>query len=319
MASRFGFDLRSLEVFSEVAKCGNMSHAAEQLGMTQSSVSQTLSNLEESLETQLFDRSVRPMELTPGGRFLQDSSLRLIQEAQKTRQGFKKANYYRLRRLNISLVDSLATAVGRSLVSSLKNRAQDWSISTGLSHMHGDALLTRKTDIIISDDALDDYPDMEHYRILREPFVLALPNDFSQPVYDLAELDKQMDFIRYPDHTLIARTIERYLHRIKVEPAARLQLDNSNAIVEAVSTGLGWTITTPLCIFQSGIRLHHVQLRRLPSDSFFRTLTLSARKEELGDLPEKIANDSIEILRRHFLSDLTEEQPWLEELLTLGE
>ncbi len=318
MASRFGFDLRSLEVFSEVAKTGNMSQAAEQLGMTQSSVSQTLANLEDSLETQLFDRSIRPMELTVGGRFLQDCSSRLIQEAQKTRQAFKKSHYNRVRRLNIALVDSLATAVGRSLVNSLKSRAQDWSISTGLSHMHGDALLTRKTDIIISDDALDDYPNMEHYQILREPFVLALPIDYSQPVADLKSLSAEMDFIRYPSHTLIARRIERYLSRVNVEPAERLQLDNSNAIVEAVSSGLGWTITTPLCIFHSGIRLHHVQLRRLPMEPFFRTLTLTARREDLGDLPEKIANDSIEILKRHFLSELTEEQPWLEEMLTLG-
>src|SRR3546814_10973483 len=58
------FDLRSLRVFVMVAEAGGMTSAARQLGLTQSSVSQIVGNLEEALGSALFDRSVRPLALT---------------------------------------------------------------------------------------------------------------------------------------------------------------------------------------------------------------------------------------------------------------
>ena len=203
MLSPFGFDLRALEVFAHVAKTGSMSQAAKQLGMTQSSISQTLSNLEEALETQLLDRSVRPMTLTTAGRFLLDRSSLLLREARKTSQAIKQADYTRLRHINIAVVDSIATAIGSSLVKAVKKRTRDWSIHTGLSHLHGHALLSRTVDIIISDDALEDYTDLSRFQILREPFILALPNDFSGQVKDLTQLLTEQDFIRYSANSLI--------------------------------------------------------------------------------------------------------------------
>ncbi len=319
MSSRFEFDLRSLNIFSHVAKTGNMSQAAELLGMTQSSISQTLSNLEQSLQTTLLNRSVRPMELTTAGRFLLDRSVLLLQEAQKTSQAIKQADYTQLRHIKIALVDSIATATGRALVDALKLRTEDWSISTGISHLHGHALLSRNADIIISDDALEDYADLCRFRILREPFILALPNDYNSPVEDLNQLLTKLDFIRYSANSLIGRRIERHLRAAYVEPPKRLELDNSYAIVSAVSSGLGWTITTPLCLFQSGIRLHQVQIRQLPMEPFYRSISLIARKDELGDLPQQIAQDSIAILRHNFLREVADKQPWLKQHLALGD
>ena len=277
------------------------------------------SNLEEALETQLLDRSVRPMTLTTGGRFLYDRSSLLLREARKTSQAIKQADYTRLSHINISVVDSIATAVGSSLVKAVKKRTQDWSIHTGLSHLHGHALLSRTADIIISDDALEDYTDLSRFQILREPFILALPNDFSGQVKDLTQLLTELDFIRYSANSLIGRSIERHLQATHVEPTQRLQLDNSYAIVSAVSFGLGWTITTPLCLFQSGIRLQQVQIRQLPTKPLYRSITLSARKDELGDLPQQMAEDIIAILKRDFLSEVADEQPWLLDQLALGD
>ncbi|WLQ13711.1 LysR family transcriptional regulator [Hahella aquimaris] len=319
MATRFGFDLRALSIFAHVAKTGNMSHSAEQLGMTQSSISQALSKLEESLQTRLFDRTVRPMELTSAGRFLYDRSTSLLQEAEQTSQAILQSDFAQLRLIKIALTDSIVTSVGRSLLDAVKKRAHDWSISTGLSHLHGHSLLSRNTDIIISDDALEDYADLSRYRILREPFILALPNDYNGPADDLNKLAMELDFVRYGAHSLIARGIERHLRAVRVEAPDRLQLDNSYAIVSAVSAGMGWTITTPLCLFQSGIKQHHVQIRRLPGEQLFRSITLTARKGELGDLPREIAQDCIAILRQDFLSLMATEHPWMMEFLTLGD
>lgn len=319
MVVNYGFDLRSLEVFVRVAETGNMTTAAEQLGMTQSSVSQTLSNLENNLNTELLDRSVRPMAMTTAGRFLYDRSSSLLKEALKTNQAMQQADFTQLQHVKIALVDSIAVAVGKNLIDAVKKRTGDWSVSTGHSHLHGHALLSRNVDIIISDDALEDYPGLSRHLIIQEPFILALPNSYRRKVTDLKQLQNNLDFIRYTEHSLIGQTLERYLRRIKLEPPQRLQLDNSFAIVSSVSSGLGWTLTTPLCLFQTGIKLHQVQCLPLPGKPLYRAINLIARQDELGDLPKQIAEDSIEILRQNFLPGIGRELPWLLEQISLGE
>lgn len=319
MASLFEFDLRALNIFAQVAKTGNMSQAADLLGITQSSISQTISSLEESLDTKLLDRSLRPIELTTAGRFLYDRSELLLLEARKTSLAIKQADYSQLRHINISVVDSMVTSVGQSLVDTVSKKAKDWSISTGRSHLHGYALLSRNADIIISDDALEDSDNLYRFRILHEPFILLLPKNHSNQAKDLTKLSSELDFIRYSSNSLIGRSVERHLRSMHVEPPERLQLDNSYAVISAVSANLGWTVTTPLCLFQSGVNLHQVQILPLPVEPLYRSITLTARKGELGDLPKQMANEIIATLKQDFLAEMSDKKPWLKDLLTLGD
>src|SRR3546814_13645209 len=75
------FDLRSLRVFVMVAEAGGMTSAARQLGLTQSSVSQIVGNLEEAIGSALFDRSVRPLALTAAGTTLYERGRAMLAEA----------------------------------------------------------------------------------------------------------------------------------------------------------------------------------------------------------------------------------------------
>ncbi|HYF21631.1 MAG TPA: LysR family transcriptional regulator [Ramlibacter sp.] len=64
------FSLRSLRIFEAAASSRSFSRAAEQLGMTQSGVSQQIRHLESELGVALFDTRQRPVELTDAGREL---------------------------------------------------------------------------------------------------------------------------------------------------------------------------------------------------------------------------------------------------------
>lgn len=60
-------NLKQLEYVAAIAEEGNISHAAERLKVTQSTMSQGLLNLEQELGMPLFERSNRGMRLTKAG------------------------------------------------------------------------------------------------------------------------------------------------------------------------------------------------------------------------------------------------------------
>ncbi|MFY0989853.1 LysR family transcriptional regulator [Halomonas sp. C05BenzN] len=319
MRSGFGFDLRSMEIFVETLEQGSQSAAARRLGLKQSSVSQCLANLEHALGVALFKRHSRPLEPTSAGRLFHDRARRMLEEARATRRELISGGLGRLHQVRMALVDSLATAVGKPLVEVIKRHTGDYTLTTGLSHMHGHALLTRHVDIIISDDRLENYDGLERHPVLGEPFVMVVPEGFVGPLDNLRWLARQLDFVRYTPQSLIGQSIERHLRLNRLELPARLHLDNTFALLRLVGAGVGWTITTPLCLYQAGLSSLGVRVARLPTEPLSRQLTLVARRDELGGLPARLAGDSRQLLRRHFLAEITDALPWLAEQIHLGD
>lgn len=317
MRNGFGFDLRSMEIFVETLEQGSQSAAARRLGLKQSSVSQSLANLEHALGVALFRRHSRPLEPTSAGRLFHDRARRMLEEARATRRELLSGGLDRLHQVRMAMVDSLATAVGHPLIEVIKRHTSDYTLTTGLSHMHGHALLTRHVDIIISDDRLENYDGLERHAVLSEPFVLVVPADWNGPLDNLRWLTRQLDFVRYTPQSLIGQTIERHLRLNRMELPARLHLDNSFAVLRLVGAGAGWTITTPLCLYQAGLDTLQVRVAALPIAPLARELTLVARRDELGELPARLARDSRRLLERRFLAEITRQLPWLVETIRL--
>ncbi|NNP74658.1 LuxR family transcriptional regulator [Acinetobacter sp. Ac_3412] len=79
------FDPRLLRAFVNIFEAGSFTLAAERLHMTQSTVSQQLARLEESVGKSLIDRNSRPLQLTSSGEYLISYARRILalqQEAQ---------------------------------------------------------------------------------------------------------------------------------------------------------------------------------------------------------------------------------------------
>lgn len=74
-------NLKQLEVFIKVAETGSFSKGAEATFITQSTVSQHISALEEEFGLKLLDRTGRGALLTEGGKLLLDRARRLVDYA----------------------------------------------------------------------------------------------------------------------------------------------------------------------------------------------------------------------------------------------
>lgn len=83
MASRMPgiMELRQLRYFVTLASSLNYSRAADQLCITQGTLSQQISQLESELDTRLFDRTSRRVSLTDAGRMLLPLAQRTLDES----------------------------------------------------------------------------------------------------------------------------------------------------------------------------------------------------------------------------------------------
>ena len=86
-----------LRSFLLIAETGNLTHAANRLGRTQSAVSVQLRNLEDSLGVALFDRSVKGMQLTNAGERLLPKAEAAVAQLQDMQVLFEKPLTGRLR------------------------------------------------------------------------------------------------------------------------------------------------------------------------------------------------------------------------------
>ncbi len=77
-------DLDRLRVFHAVATAGSLTHAGEQLDLSQSAASRQISALEEELKVQLFSRHARGLILTEQGERLYETTKQIFEQLQRT-------------------------------------------------------------------------------------------------------------------------------------------------------------------------------------------------------------------------------------------
>ncbi len=78
--------LDEMQAFIAIVTTGSISAAAEQLGLTVSAASRTLSRLEEKLATTLVRRTTRRLELTEEGKAFLDCARSIIEKVEETEE-----------------------------------------------------------------------------------------------------------------------------------------------------------------------------------------------------------------------------------------
>ncbi|MEM7567116.1 MAG: LysR family transcriptional regulator [Pseudomonadota bacterium] len=311
------FDLRTLRVFLAVVEAGGMTAAGRRLGMTQSSVSQAVQTLEDAIGVALFDRRIRPIALTGAGATLYDRGRELLTSAQDAYAAARMSGQRRLSSLTIGMAESFANTVGPALVREMSDVAERWRVWSGISPDHQAALLSHAVDMIVTTgDELDAVEGLEHHPIVTEPFVLVFARD-QAPDEDPPDLTKltKTPFVRYSLRSSIGRQIERQLTRLRLDMPITAEFDTATGQLTAVADGMGWSMTTPICLAQEMQRLDRLHVAPLMRGRFSRTIKLVARAGELGELPERVAATSQTILRERAMAPLCTRVSWLEKLL----
>jgi len=313
-----GFDLKALRVFLAVVEAGGMTPAAQRLGMTQSGVSQTIAGLEQAVGATLFDRSLRPIALTGAGTLLFERGRALVSEAGGALSALRGLDARPRDCITLAMAESMAGTTGPALVRRQAGLSERWRIWSGISPDHHAALLSRAVDYVVSaGEELDGLDGLTRHEICTEPFVLVAPK--GEPLPDGVFPDAvRLPFIRYTLRSSIGRQIERQVRRLGLDLPNHAEFDTATGQLAAVADGMGWSLTTPLCLAQEAHRLKALQVVPMPRGSFTRTMALFGRADDPGELGGRIAADLRAILRETVRPSLAAALPWSGELFAIS-
>ncbi len=320
-SSRKDLSFKWLELFQICASKGSLQAAADESGLSISTVSHHLKNLEENLGVELFDHTRRPMLLTPTGRnFLRkiDAALHDIRaaKAEAASGNAENASY-----LRVGLIADFDSDIAPQLAVYLAKQMPqcDFSYLTDSSHMIINMLRKKELDLGVVAYSSENLFDLHEQPFLRDPFLLIKPKGNLFNESQLAKGTTPLPFLRFSNSLFISRQIESHLRRLGISLPNHFECANSDMLMAMVAAGAGWSITTAL-LYSHGKQFHdQIEVHRFPGKSFARTLSIVSTPDCSRAVLGKARNKFVELLEETSLPALHRQLPWLQDSFTLIE
>lgn len=308
--------LWGIEVFVATAEEQSISAAARRLNASPSAISQQLSNLENSVGVGLLNRRERPVTLTPAGEVFRRRAQAILNEAALAKSELTQMDYRSLTQLRLGMIEDFDAGVTPSLLGELARDmgSTQFLLETGASHRLYDQLDARALDVIVAADLGATADWMEIYPLMVEPFVAVVPKGSIQSDNIQAALI-DMPLILYTTRHQMGRLISEHLARQKLTIAKQFELDSYHAIMAMVAGGAGWSILTPLGVTHAKRFRDAVDVLPLPFAPLSRRISLSARRDVLGDMPGDIATRLRGLLQDRIVAPGVKRLPWLKDQL----
>jgi DNA-binding transcriptional LysR family regulator len=309
--------IRAIRTLVAIVEAGSITGAARRLGATQPAVSMSLRDLERDFGVPLIDRTARPLRPTHAGLSLFQLASRMLDDIDALYSAVNDAALTALPVLRIGMV----VPFGSEMMRGLQQLAVDIQVTMGLTPEMLQALLDRQLDVVIVSDAADGVDGLVRRRLLAEPMVavFATKREASLTRAELARVARELPLVRYASRSSIGKAIERYLHRIDIDAPHYFEFDTSQSVLTTVVAGLGWAITTPLCVAQCEAPCRRLPMLALPDAPPMRQLFVLHRRNELAQTAARIFGLAERQIRNDLRRIGVDRLPWLAQSFGFGD
>jgi DNA-binding transcriptional LysR family regulator len=242
-------ELRTLKDFSTVLKLGSISKAAEHLNSSQPTISIRIQQLEKELDVVLFDRSKRPIKVTPAGLALAEKIEPLLETIDDlTAGGSRIGEEVPIR------IASTPDIIPHTLQQAVK------TFLTHYPHIHIRirSATTKVVSQLVSQGEVDigfvpgpeRKPDLEFQGLFGYERVLITPKDhplLHKPLTSIAQLAEWPLILMGPG-TQTRTMLESEFIRRSLSYEIVIELDSMDMIKEYVALGLGISVGPRLAI-----------------------------------------------------------------------
>lgn len=245
-------ELRQLKYFVKSAEYLNFSVAAKHLYITQSTLSQQIKQLEFELGFELFLRNSRHISLTEAGEEFLPFARKTIQDAEDGVQRLYDLQNVKAGKLRVGVTYSLSTVLTEGVLEFIKVYPE---IKLEVCYKTVNELFVllreNKLDFILSYKPLFDAPDVDSMPLFENALAVVVSKEHplasrkSMGLREIADLQLVL-----PSHDLQARMmLERLVQGKGIEYSSRLELNETNILLQMVSTGSYATILSTSAVF----------------------------------------------------------------------
>ena len=238
-------NLQQLYYFQKIAECGQYTQAAEELHVTQATLSYAISNLEHELNVRLFDRKGKYIVLTQCGQAYLSCVRDAIQALDRGEHMVKDLSCPAKVMIKLSYLESLKQLVP-NLIQDISAGAPDLTLRFDLAHYTApiieQQLIRRETDLGISSAPLCN--EISSHLIGYQESVVIVPKQHPWAQMDaipLTALDGQ-PYITYSRDCTIRQYYDSILESAHVKPEIFAEARFDSNILDMVSYNMGVAI-----------------------------------------------------------------------------
>ncbi len=244
-------DLHKIHLFVTVARLGSFTRAAEQLHMTQPTVSQQIAVLEQMLGTPLIERSTRSLRLTEAGQALYDYAEKLLALADETVNAVHVAAGIAVQTLKLGVGPTLATYLLPDVLSRYRKRYPTHRLRLTVRNTTDllDMLTRGDIDLGLVGSPVD-HPEVSVEAFMPDRLVVIVARGdewSSRASVHLNELHDRVFLTREPGSALHTR-VSRLMGAENLRGESVIILGETEAIKRSVELGLGVALVQGIAI-----------------------------------------------------------------------
>lgn len=274
--------LRNVELFCDIVACRSFSKAAEMRKISQPAATQIIQQLEEHLGVSLFDRTVRPPELTPAGQLYFEKCRDLLDTYRSIEDAVRRLGDKVVGRVRVASIYSVGLLQMAEYVRQFEESFPD--VDVRLDYVHPDEVYARvrrdEADLgIVSYPAGGD--DITVIPWVDQEMVLVVKPGTALAVHDKATLDviRGQEFVAFTTDLKIRKEIDRLLKRKNVPVKVTHQFDNVENIKRAVEIGAGVALL-PLPTIRRELEIGSLHAVRLQDVDLKRPLGIVQKRHK---------------------------------------
>ena len=241
--------LKQLKTFIAVAEYKKMNEAAKHLYISQPTVSQMISDLENEYQTKLFERLPKKLSITPSGLLLLESAREIVASHEHLEKNKKNANSRRLLRIGATL--TIGNTLMGTLVETLLNQHPDIDVKVYVDNtkiiehrmLHNELDIALVEGIIVHQEIITEPVIKDHLCIIcgtKHPFA----GRTSISIEDL----RHQNFILREKGSGTRAIFENIMLIHHIPFTTTWECCSRNAIVDAVRHNLGLGVLSERCI-----------------------------------------------------------------------
>lgn len=303
-----------LRIFLLLCDLRNFSKVAQIIGVTQSSVSKTIANLENELGFTLFLRETRPLTLTPEARVLQRHLCAISSHTTEVLQTLQTQNFIKPA-LHIGIIESLAGFMAPSIAKAASTKFSRIFFLSQTSNVLIQSLFERKLDFIIVNDHFPELNSVSRRLLYEDPSVLLIPKALAksrQSDWSWEDLFHcGLPFISYWRESGSGKLNETFLKSINMEFPERYVVDTNAVLLPLIAEGMGWTIGKTSLLLQAQSLFDRITALPAPKPNVSKRVYLIAKKDESECLVEEIASLCRNIIEKELFHQIKKIVPWV--------